>query len=75
MNYETMELDELKEYAKSLGITFGKIGKEKLIGKIKDYEKNKSTIESVIGDDDLDDKIEDKKVDRWGYRANYRFTD
>lgn len=62
MNYETMELDELKEYAKSLGITFGKIGKEKLIGKIKDYEKNKSTIESVIGDDDLDDKIEDKKV-------------
>ena len=62
MNYETMELDELKEYAKSLGITFGKIGKEKLIGKIKEYEKNKSTIESVIGDDDLDDKIEDKKV-------------
>ena len=39
MNFETMELDELKEYAKSLGITFGKIGKEKLIEKIKEYEK------------------------------------
>ena len=35
MNFETMELDELKEYAKSLGITFGKIGKEKLIEKRK----------------------------------------
>ena len=59
MNYETMELDELKEYAKSLGITFGKIGKEKLIGKIKEYENNKSSIEAVIDDTDLDDKKEE----------------
>ena len=60
MNFETMELDELKEYAKSLGITFGKIGKEKLIEKIKEYEKNESTISSVIEDEDLDDRLEEE---------------
>ena len=60
MNFETMELDELKEYAKSLGITFGKIGKEKLIEKIKEHEKNESTISSVIEDKDLDDRIEEE---------------
>ena len=60
MNFETMELDELKEYAKSLGITFGKIGKEKLIEKIKEHEKNESTISSVIEDEDLDDKIQEE---------------
>lgn len=60
MNFETMELDELKEYAKSLGITFGKIGKEKLIEKIKEHEKNVSTISSVIEDEDLDDKIQEE---------------
>ena len=60
MNFETMELDELKEYAKSLGITFGKIGKEKLIEKIKEHENNKSAISSVIEDEDLDDKIQEE---------------
>ena len=60
MNFETMELDELKEYAKSLGITFGKIGKEKLIEKIKEHEKNESAISSVIEDEDLDDKIQEE---------------
>ena len=60
MNFETMELDELKEYAKSLGITFGKIGKEKLIEKIKEHEKNESTISSVIEDDDLEDRIDEE---------------
>ena len=60
MNFETMELDELKEYAKSLGITFGKIGKEKLIEKIKEHENNKSVISSVIEDEDLDDKIQEE---------------
>lgn len=63
MNFETMELDELKEYAKSLGITFGKIGKEKLIEKIKEHEKNESTISSVIEDEDLDDKIQEENED------------
>ena len=63
MNFETMELDELKEYAKSLGITFGKIGKEKLIEKIKEHEKNESTISSVIEDDDLEDRIDEENED------------
>ena len=33
MDYNKMSLDELKEYAKSLGMTVGNIGKEKLISK------------------------------------------
>ena len=49
MNLEQMELEELKDYAKSLGVSFGKIGKEKLIEKIREKE----TINSVIDDDDL----------------------
>lgn len=57
MNYETMELDELKKYAKSLGITFGNIGKEKLIEKIKEHEKKETTISSILEDDDLEDNI------------------
>lgn len=61
MNYETMELDELKEYAKSLGITFGKIGKDKLIEKIKEHESEKSAISSVINDDDLEENVEEVK--------------
>lgn len=44
-----MELDDLKEYAKSIGISFGKIGKEKLIEKIKERE----AIPSILNDDDL----------------------
>lgn len=55
MNYETMELDELKEYAKSLGISFGKIGKEKLIEKIKDVEMKNEALSSVLSDDDLEE--------------------
>lgn len=55
MNYETMELDELKEYAKSLGISFGKIGKEKLIEKIKDVEMKNEAVSSVLSDDDLEE--------------------
>lgn len=54
MNYENMSLDELKEYAKKLDIKVGNIGKEKLIEKIKAAEDNKSTISSVIEDDDLE---------------------
>lgn len=54
MDYEKMELDELKEYAKSLGITFGKIGKDKLIEKIKEKE----SISSIMNDDDLEKDVE-----------------
>lgn len=53
MDYENMELDDLKDYAKSLGITFGKIGKDKLIEKIK--EKENATVMSVLDDDDLEE--------------------
>lgn len=55
MNYENMELDELKDYAKSLGITFGKIGKDKLIEKIKEKENENATVMSVLDDDDLEE--------------------
>lgn len=54
MNFENMSLDELKEYAKKLEIKVGNIGKEKLIEKIKEVEASKSTISSVIEDDDLE---------------------
>lgn len=54
MNFENMSLDELKEYAKKLEIKVGNIGKDKLIEKIKEVESTKSTISSVIEDDDLE---------------------
>ena len=53
MDYEKMELDELKDYAKSIGLSFGKIGKDKLIEKIKEKETEKATMESVFTDYDL----------------------
>ena len=55
MDYEKMELEELKEYAKTLDITFGKIGKEKLIEKIKEKEIENTTVKSVLDDDDLEE--------------------
>ena len=54
MNLENMSLDELKEYAKTLDIKVGNIGRDKLIVKIKDVENEKTTITSVITDDDLE---------------------
>lgn len=61
-NYENMELDELKDYAKSLGITFGKIGKDKLIEKIKEKENENTTVMSVLDDDDLEETVNVKEV-------------
>lgn len=58
MDYEKMEIEELKEYAKSLGITFGKIGKDKLIEKIKEKESENATVKSVMEDDDLEESKE-----------------
>lgn len=55
MDYENMSLDELKEHAKSIGLSFGKIGKEKLIEKIKEKESEKVTVESVFADNDLEE--------------------
>lgn len=66
MDYKEMELEELKEYAKSLGITFGKIGKDKLIEKIEEKETENNTVKSVLDDDDLEEKevevVEEKVV-------------
>ena len=50
MDYEKMELDELKDYAKSIGLSFGKIGKDKLIEKIKEKETELSNKLSSIVD-------------------------
>lgn len=62
MNFENMELDELKDYAKSLGITFGKIGKDKLIEKIKENENENTTVMSVLDDDDLEETVNVEEV-------------
>ena len=62
MDYEKMSLDELKEYAKSIGLSFGKIGKDKLIEKIKEKDAEKATVESVFTDDDLEEKKDEKTI-------------
>lgn len=56
MNFEAMSLNELKEYAKEIGVTVGNCGKEKLIEKIKEKE----VANSVMSDDDYEvEKAED----------------
>lgn len=49
MNFDEMELSELKEYAKTLGLPAGNIGKEKLIEKIREKE----AVAELIQNDDL----------------------
>lgn len=49
MNFENMELTELKEYAKNLGVSVGNCGREKLIEKIKE----KTALNNLIEDDDI----------------------
>lgn len=64
MDYKNMTLEELKEYAKSLGMTIGNIGKEKLINKIKEKESESKKINDLLQDDDLenaDEEIETAK--------------
>lgn len=53
MEFNKMSLDELKKYAKDLGIKVGNMGKEKLIEKIQKAESEKNTVQSVMNDDDL----------------------
>lgn len=49
MDLEKMDIEELKEHAKSLDIKFGKIGKEKLIEKIKEVNsENKADTQEVV---------------------------
>ena len=59
MDYNKMSLDELKEYAKSLGMTVGNIGKEKLISKIKEKESESKKIKDLLQDDDLENTTEE----------------
>lgn len=61
MDFNSMGLEELKEYAKSIGITVGNIGKEKLIEKIKDKD-SASYISSVLNDSDIDPVKEEPPV-------------
>ena len=51
MNYSEMSLSELKDYAKSVGISVGNCGKEKLIAKIKE----KKLSDNIFNDDDLEE--------------------
>lgn len=54
VDFEKMSLDELKEYAKKIGLSIGNIGKDKLIEKIRLKQSDSATFESVINDSDLD---------------------
>lgn len=58
MDYEKMELSELKEYAKSIGMSVGNIGKEKLIAKLKEKDVENNNIKSVLEDDDIEKILE-----------------
>lgn len=66
MDFEKMTLDELKEYAKSINLTVGNIGKEKLINKIRDKEKNdkeNEIINSVLEDVEFSLNEQKEKLD------------
>lgn len=65
MNYEEMELNELKEYAKSIGISVGNIGKDKLITKIKEKEAENNRIKSVLEDDDIEKQLEIENFEKY----------
>lgn len=62
MDLEKMSLDELKDYAKAIGLTFGNIGKEKLIEKIKAKESENNIIKAVMDDADLEESLEAESV-------------
>ena len=50
MDLEKMDIEDLKDYAKSLDIKFGKIGKEKLIEKIKEVNSENETKSTEVED-------------------------
>lgn len=62
MDFEKMSLDELKDYAKAIGLIFGNIGKEKLIEKIKAKKSENDIIKAVMDDTDLDESPEAKNI-------------
>lgn len=60
MDYTKMELDELKELAKSRGLKVGNIGKDKLIAKLKEND----TFSAVSAeDDDLTENVDTAQND------------
>ena len=64
MNFDKMSTNEIKAYAKSKGIKFTNISREKLIDKIKDFEAKSETVSSVISveDDDFTAPVEKEEV-------------
>ena len=50
MNYNDLTLDELKAVAKEKGLTFGKIGKEKLIERLEELDGSETETKSSILD-------------------------
>ena len=70
MDYTSMELDELKELAKSRGLKVGNIGKDKLIDKLKENDtfstvtaEDEDLSENVnAGNNDNITKVEDKSI-------------
>ena len=66
MDYKNMSLDELKDYAKSLGLQFGNIGKEKLIVKIEEKLKKGSETSAVVDSimNDVDSIMNDSDTNK-----------
>lgn len=54
MNFNEMSTNEIKSYAKELGIKFTNISREKLIDKIKEFEEKSNEVSSVISANDDD---------------------
>lgn len=66
MDYTKMELDELKELAKSRGLKVGNIGKDKLIAKLKEND----TFSAVSAEDDLTENTDVTQNDVLGDEKN-----
>lgn len=63
MDFEKMELNELKTYAKSIGLSSGNIGKEKLIEKIKAKESGKKDTDEKTVENTNDIKVIETDVE------------
>lgn len=63
MDFEKMELNELKTYAKSIGLSSGNIGKEKLIEKIKAKEFGKKDTDEKTVENTNDIKVIETDVE------------
>lgn len=57
MDYTTLELDELKEIAKNKGLKIGNIGKEKLIDKLIELDKENTNDDNTVVSNDDETKV------------------